>query len=109
MKRFLFLSMLVFIIIMIWVSVHEKEDDMPLPQKLERAMRLTRMMEYKDCDYGYSVRYPSFFEPDDSLMDGGCCRFSFWQDIFLLMTDKSRAVAIMPSSSCTAKSGLCRH
>ncbi|MBR7031010.1 MAG: hypothetical protein IKI06_07200 [Prevotella sp.] len=80
MKRFLFLSMLVFIIIMIWVSVHEKEDDMPLPQKLERAMRLTRMMEYKDCDYGYSVRYPSFFEPDDSLMDGGCCRFSFWQD-----------------------------
>jgi hypothetical protein len=72
--------MLVFIIIMIWVSVHEKEDDMPLPQKLERAMRLTRMMEYKDCDYGYSVRYPSFFEPDDSLMDGGCCRFSFWQD-----------------------------
>ena len=81
MKRFLFLSMLVFIGIMIWVSVHEKEDDMPLPQKVERAMRLTRMMEYQDDDYGYTVRYPSFFEQtDDSLMDEGCCRFSFWQD-----------------------------
>ena len=50
MKRFLFLSMLVFIAIMVWVSVHEKEDDVPLPQKLERAMRLTRMMEYQDDD-----------------------------------------------------------
>jgi len=81
MKRFLFLSMLVFIAVMIWVSVHDKEDDMPLPQKLERAMRLTRMQEYHDDDYDYTVRYPSFFEQtDDSLMDKGSCRFSFWQD-----------------------------
>ena len=81
MKRFLFLSMLVFIAIMVWVSVHEKEDDVPLPQKLERAMRLTRMMEYQDDDYEYIIRYPAFFEQtDDSLMDMGCCRFSFWQD-----------------------------
>lgn len=73
--------MLVFIAFMIWVSVHEKEDDMPLPQKLERAMRLTSMKEYQDDDYDYVVRYPSFFEQtDDSLMDKGCCRFSFWQD-----------------------------
>ena len=73
--------MLVFIAFMIWVSVHEKEDDMPLPQKLERAMRLTSMMEYQDDDYDYVVRYPSFFEQtDDWLMDKGCCRLSFWQD-----------------------------
>ena len=73
MKRFLFLSMLVFIAIMVWVSVHEKEDDVPLPQKLERAMRLTRMMEYQDDDYEYIIRYPAFFEQtDDSLMDKGC-------------------------------------
>ena len=67
--------------VMVWVSVHEKEDDMPLPQKVERAMRLTRMLEYHDENYDYMVRYPSFFEQtDDSLMDKGCCRFSFWQD-----------------------------
>ena len=47
MRRFLFLSMLVFIGVMIWVSVHEKEE-LPLIQKLERAMELTRMLEYKD-------------------------------------------------------------
>jgi len=28
MKRFLFLTMLIFIMVMIWVSVYEKEDDM---------------------------------------------------------------------------------
>ena len=38
MKRFLFLSMLIFIAIMIYVSVHEKENDQSLPQKLEQAM-----------------------------------------------------------------------
>ena len=81
MKRFLFLSMLIFIVVMIWVSAYEKEDDMTVPQKLERAMRLTRMMEYHDDDYDYIVRYPTFFEQtDDSLMDKGACRFSFWQD-----------------------------
>lgn len=39
------------------------------------------MKEYRDDDYDYTIRYPSFFEQtDDSLMDRGCCRFSFWQD-----------------------------
>ncbi|MBO5594268.1 MAG: hypothetical protein J5931_06665 [Prevotella sp.] len=81
MKRCLFLSMLVFIGLMAWVSVHEKEDNMPLPQKLERAMRLTRMKKYHNEDYDYTVRYPSFFEQtDSSLMEKGTCRFSFWQD-----------------------------
>lgn len=78
MKRFLFLSMLVFIAVMIGVSIHEKEDDMPFPQKLERAMRLTQMEEHQDDDYDYIVRHPSFFEQtEDSLMEKGCCRFSF--------------------------------
>ena len=81
MKRFLFLSMLVFLVFMIWMSVHEKEDNSPLPQKLEKAMRLTKMKEHHDDDYDYSVRYPSFFEQTpDSLLDKGCSRFSFWQD-----------------------------
>lgn len=44
-------------------------------------MRLTRMLEYQDQDYDYVVRYPAFFEQtDDSLMEKGTCRFSFWQD-----------------------------
>ena len=81
MKRFLFLSMLIFIAVMIYVSVHEKVDHSPLPHKLEQAMRLTRMKEYHDDDYDYVVRYPSFFEQTaDSLMEKGSSRFCFWQD-----------------------------
>jgi hypothetical protein len=73
--------MFVFMSVMIYVSVRDKEDDQTIPQKLEKAMRLTRMNEYHDDDYDYKVRYPSFFEQtDDSLMDKGSCRFSFWQD-----------------------------
>lgn len=81
MKRFLFLSILVFIAVMAWLTVYEKEDDTPLSQKLERAMRLTQMMSYQDDDFDYIIRYPAFFEQtDDSLMDKGSCRFSFWMD-----------------------------
>ena len=81
MKRFLFLSMSVFIVVMIWVSVHDKEDDLPISKKLERAMRFTRLKEYHDDDYDYTIRYPSFFEQtSDTLLEKGCCRFSFWQD-----------------------------
>ena len=70
-----------FIIVMIIVSIYEHDDNKTIPQKLERAMRLTRMMEYQDDDFDYTIRYPSFFEQtDDSLLDKGCCRFSFWQD-----------------------------
>ena len=65
---------------MIYVSVHEKENDQSLPQKLEQAIRLTRMKEYHDDDYDYVVRYPSFFEQTaDSLMEKGSSRFCFWQ------------------------------
>ena len=81
MKRFLFLTMLAFIAGMVYVSVHKKEDNTSLPQKMEQAMRLTKMMAYQDDDYDYIVRYPGFFEQtDDSLLEKGCCRFSFWRD-----------------------------
>jgi hypothetical protein len=81
MKRLSFLLMWVFIAVMVWLTVYEREDCLTVPQKLERAMRRTRLMEYQDDDYGYTIHYPAFFEQtDDSLMDKGCCRFSFWQD-----------------------------
>lgn len=81
MRKFLLPLVLGFIIVMIIVSIYEHDDNKTIPQKLERAMRLTRMMEYQDDDFDYTIRYPSFFEQtDDSLLDKGCCRFSFWQD-----------------------------
>ncbi|MBR1809362.1 MAG: hypothetical protein IJ776_08245, partial [Paludibacteraceae bacterium] len=80
MKRFLLLCMTAFLMAMIILSAYEREDHRTVPQKVERAMRLTRMLEYQDQDYDYVVRYPAFFEQtDDSLMEKGTCRFSFWQ------------------------------
>ena len=44
-------------------------------------MRLTQMMSYSDDDFDYTIHYPAFFEQtEDSLMDKGSCRFSFWID-----------------------------
>ncbi|MBQ8988607.1 MAG: hypothetical protein IJ067_02825 [Prevotella sp.] len=81
MKRFLLICMSAFLLMMIILSVYEREDHRTVAQKLERAMRLTRMKEYHNEDFGYTVRVPSFFEQtEDSLMEKGCCRFSFWQD-----------------------------
>ena len=80
MRKFLLPLVLGFIIVMAILSAY-RQDDKPLPEKLERAMRLTQMNEYCDDDYDYTLRYPNFFEQtDDSLMDKGCCRFSFWLD-----------------------------
>lgn len=80
MRKFLLLLVLGFIIVMAILSVY-RQDDKPLSEKLERAMRLAQMNEYCDDDYDYTIRYPKFFEQtDDSLMDKGCCRFSFWLD-----------------------------
>lgn len=74
------LTMFAFLVIMAFVSFYQKEEK-PLLEKLEQAMRLTRMKEYRNHDYQYVIRYPAFFEQtSDSLMDKGCCRFSFWQD-----------------------------
>ena len=81
MKKFLLFSILAFLAVMIYVSVDKKENNESLPQKLEKAMRLTKMKKYHDDDYDYVVRYPAFFEQTpDSLLDKGSSRFSFWQD-----------------------------
>lgn len=64
------------------IPIYEKEDTMTMTEKVERAMKFTRMKEYHDKDYDFTVRYPGFFEqtPDTLLGEKGCCRFSFWQD-----------------------------
>ena len=81
MRKFLLLLVFGFIMVMAFLSVYKCEDNKTVPEKLERAMRLAQMNEYSDDDYDYTLRYPKFFEQtDDSLMDKGCCRFSFWLD-----------------------------
>ena len=81
MKRFLFFAFGAFVVLMIYMSNCDGCNDRPLAEKLERAMLQTRLVTYHDDDYDYTIKYPMFFEPtDDSLMEKGSCRFSFWQD-----------------------------
>ena len=81
MKKFLFLAFGAFVVLMVYMSNCAGCVDRPLVEKLERAMLQTRLVAYHDDDYDYTIKYPMFFEPsDDSLMEKGCCRFSFWQD-----------------------------
>ena len=80
MKRLLFLVFIGFIALMIYMSEYEPAGD-PLPLKLEHSIKQARMMEYQDDDYDYVIHYPQFFEQtDDSLMEKGSCRFTFWKD-----------------------------
>ncbi|MBQ6916454.1 MAG: hypothetical protein IJQ64_01445, partial [Prevotella sp.] len=81
MKKFLFLAFGAFVVLMVYMSNCAGCVDRPLVEQLERAMLQTRLVAYHDDDYDYTIKYPMFFEPsDDSLMEKGCCRFSFWQD-----------------------------
>ena len=81
MKRFIFLSVTAYFVLMGLMSNCQRVTHVSTLVKLQRAMRLTNMAEYHDDDYGYTVRYPVFFQrSDDTMMDKGSCRFSFWRD-----------------------------
>ena len=81
MKRFLFISLTIFMGLTAYMSSFHRVVNLTWHQKFERAMALTPMGEYHDDDYDYTIRYPAFFQrSDDTLMDKGTCRFSFWRD-----------------------------
>ena len=81
MKRFIFLTIAAYFVLMGLMSNCQRVTHVSTLVKLQRAMRLTNMAEYHDDDYGYTVRYPVFFQrSDDTMMDKGSCRFSFWRD-----------------------------
>ena len=70
MKRFIFLSVTVYFVLMGLMSNCQRVTHVSTLVKLQRAMRLTQMAEYHDDDYGYTVRYPVFFQrSDDTMMD----------------------------------------
>lgn len=50
-------------------------------QVLEEQLNVARLAEYKDRDFGFVVRYPSFFAAEPDSVDDymGHCRFYFWK------------------------------
>lgn len=80
MRRFLVLFILALVAGSLFITQKKEEDDTPLPEKLEKAMRNTQMNTYRDPFYGYVVHYPSFFEPvsNPQVKEKGYCQFRFW-------------------------------
>lgn len=82
MRRFILTAIFLLLSITVIVSVYNREDDTPFPEKLEKAIKFTRMKEYQDKLFGYKIRYPAFFKqtPDSLLDEAGSCRFSYWDN-----------------------------
>ena len=59
---------------------------------------------YRDEVYGYTIRYPSFFEqiPDSLIAEAGCNIFRFWNWVQI-----EQAVYVLPNpNSMTVKQGM---
>lgn len=80
MRRFLVLFVLALVAGSLFITQKKEEDDTPLPEKLEKAMRNAQMNTYRDPFYGYVVHYPSFFEQvsNPQVKEKGYCQFRFW-------------------------------
>lgn len=80
MRRFLILFVLALVAGSLFITQKKEKDETPLPEKLEKVMRTTRMNTYRDPFYGYVIHYPSFFEQvsNPQVKEKGYCQFRFW-------------------------------
>lgn len=80
MRRFLVFFILALVAGSLFITQKKEKDDTPLPEKLEKVMRTTRMTTYRDPFYGYVIHYPSFFEQvsNPQVKEKGYCQFRFW-------------------------------
>lgn len=67
-RRFIFLSSFLIILIAFFICYYEGKEE-SLLDRLERDMNCAGMNSYCDKFYGYVVYYPSFFEKDTKFYD----------------------------------------
>ncbi len=106
MRRFLVLFILALVAGSLFITQKKEEDDTPLPEKLEKAMRNTQMNTYRDPFYGYVVHYPSFFEQvsNPQVKEKGYCQFRFWNVEQIVQT----AFVLPNLDSLTVAQGMAR-
>lgn len=106
MRRFLVLFILALVAGSLFITQKKEEDDTPLPEKLEKAMRTTQMKAYRDSFYGYVVHYPSFFEQvsNPQVKEKGYCQFRFWNVEQIVQT----AFVLPNLDSLTVAQGMAR-
>ncbi|WP_308763236.1 hypothetical protein [uncultured Bacteroides sp.] len=106
MRRFLVLLVLALMAGSLFITQKKEKDDTPLPKKLEKVMRTTRMNTYRDPFYGYVVHYPSFFEQvsNPQVKEKGYCQFRFWNVEQIVQT----AFVLPNLDSLTVAQGMAR-
>lgn len=106
MRRFLVFCILALVAGSLFITQKKEEDDTPLPEKLEKAMRNTQMNTYRDPFYGYVVHYPSFFEQvsNPQVKEKGYCQFRFWNVEQIVQT----AFVLPNLDSLTVAQGMAR-
>lgn len=103
MRKFTITILSLVVLAAVAVISHEEEPK-PLPDLLGRMINETPMNIYRDEVYGYTIRYPSFFEqiPDSLIAEAGCNIFRFWNWVQI-----EQAVYVLPNpNSMTVKQGM---
>lgn len=106
MHRFLILFVLALVAGSLFITQKKEKDETPLPEKLEKVMRTTRMNTYRDPFYGYVIHYPSFFEQvsNPQVKEKGYCQFRFWNVEQIVQT----AFVLPNLDSLTVAQGMSR-
>lgn len=106
MRRFLILFVLALVAGSLFITQKKEKDETPLPEKLEKVMRTTRMNTYRDPFYGYVIDYPSFFEQvsNPQVKEKGYCQFRFWNVEQIVQT----AFVLPNLDSLTVAQGMSR-
>ncbi|WP_418574151.1 hypothetical protein [Phocaeicola sp.] len=106
MRRFLILFVLALVAGSLFITQKKEKDETPLPEKLEKVMRTTRMNTYRDPFYGYVIHYPSFFEQVSNplVKEKGYCQFRFWNVEQIVQT----AFVLPNLDSLTVAQGMSR-
>ena len=106
MCRFLILFVLALVAGSLFITQKKEKDETPLPEKLEKVMRTTRMNTYRDPFYGYVIHYPSFFEQvsNPQVKEKGYCQFRFWNVEQIVQT----AFVLPNLDSLTVAQGMSR-
>lgn len=106
MRRFLILFVLALVAGSLFITQKKEKDETPLPEKLEKVMRTTRMNTYRDPFYGYVIHYPSFFEQvsNPQVKEKGYCQFRFWNVEQIVQT----AFVLPNLDSLTVAQGMSR-
>ena len=74
----------------VFIALNYDGDDRTFPEQLRDAMPFAEFDTYVDPQYGYSVKYPSFFDKEEVDERKGNVRFSYRDNTNLVLEAEVR-------------------